>query len=82
MFRLILSVAAFLCALSSSHNEIYISFVFFELRGVNSQSGSLFVTCIKKICAIWPLVTVMQQKEYVRILAYGYLLSNKRIYDH
>jgi len=29
---------------------------------------------------IWPLVTIVQQKEYLPILAHGYLSSN--IYDH
>jgi len=61
-------VAASLCALSSSHIEICISFIFFELRRVNAESGPAFVTCNKRICAVWYLVTVAQQKEYVSIL--------------
>jgi len=35
-----------------------------------------------RIWVIWPLVTIVQQKEYVSILAHGYLLSDNRIYDH
>jgi len=74
--QLILSVAAIFCALSSRHIEICISFVFFELRRVNAQSGPAFVTCNKRICAVWPLVTVVQQKEYVRIL---WLMDTSRV---
>jgi len=40
------------------------------------------MTHTNKICAVWPLVTVVQQNEYVRILVYGYLSSNKNINDH
>ena len=77
-----LSVPGFSCALSSSPIKICISFVFFELwSGVNGQFGLSFLTCNERICPIWPSVTVVKQKEYLPILAHGYMSSNKRMYD-
>jgi len=58
-------IAAILCALSSSHNEICISFIFFESRAVNAQSGPAFVTCNKRICASWPMDACRVTKEYM-----------------
>jgi len=55
------------CSVEQPYRNLQ-SFVFCKLRGVNAQSGPVFMTHTKKICAIWPLVTVVQQNEYVRIL--------------
>jgi len=61
--------------------EICLSYVLFRVTGVNAQSDHAFLTCNKMICAIWLWVTVVQQNEYVPILAHGYLSSNKRKYE-
>jgi len=130
--QLILSVAVILCALSSSHIEIC-AIVFFELRGVNAQSGPVFVACnqarnhegeaplekcvehslkiLDIVQKIWaPLGKLFSPPGVPRklracvkqinlrslvfgncratkgirahLIAYGYLWSDKRIYDH
>jgi len=56
-----------------------------EFRMLRVIGGKLpvlpcFLDVQQAICTVWPCVTFVKQKEYVPILTYGQMLSNKRIY--
>jgi len=59
----------FVCSVEQLYRNLC-KFVLFRVTEVNAQSDPAFVTCNKRICAVWFLVTVMQQKECVCLLAH------------
>jgi len=78
---LILPVAAFLYSIEQSQQQPH-KFCVFRVQGVNCQFFLVFFTCNKKLCLIWPSVTVAKQKECMPIFpvhTYLYPSSNKRI---